>query len=95
MDEYTIEKIKLIKESNNDEDELEYIIDQIYEDGFDDGYNDGYSKKESDEEGLPCLFGTENGIKKVHLKLSEQAKRELENLKKELNLPEIADKIRC
>ena len=43
---------------------------------------------------MEALIGTSEGVKKVNIKLSVKAQKELDDLKKELNLPEIADKIR-
>jgi len=43
---------------------------------------------------METLIGTKEGIKKVNIKLSEKAQKELDDLREELNLPDIAKDIR-
>ena len=43
---------------------------------------------------MEALIGTKEGVKKVNIKLSEKAQKELDDLREELNLLEIAKHIR-
>ena len=44
---------------------------------------------------MEALIGTKNGLKKVNIVLSEKSQKELDDLKEKLNLPEIAERVRC